>query len=281
MQKSEIWADYKVNANNHQRFIFNVDENQKGFKINIVSNISETDKNIIYHLSSYEDSEKLIKWMRNSSTYKRDSSGNIVKDKEGYSIRVPIPRPQINDIIHLKTNMLEKTLSLSPGNYVLMFDNTYSTFNAKNVWLHVIETWDDDLPSDDLAVVEHLLDDLPDNVGRCILDANDCFTAGHYNQCSVMLRKAIEIASKIKLQQLEIRTNEMLDKSGNEIGLSGKIKLLRKYKLITQRSVSDLDHVKWFGDIAVHGSMRITEQDIKDNIEPKIRSFLVGLNLKA
>ena len=96
-----------------------------------------------------------------------------------------------------------------------------------------------------------------------------------------MLRKAIEIASKIKLQQSEIRANEMLDKSGNEIGLSGKIKLLRKYKLITQRSVSDLDHVKWFGDIAVHGSMRITEQDIKDNIEPKIRSFLVGLNLKA
>ena len=281
MQKNEIWTDYKVGANNYHRFIFNVDENKKGFKIKIDSQILETDKNIIYHFSSYGDSQQLTEWMSNRYTYKRDSAGNVVKDKDGYSIQIAIPRHQINDIIHLKTNMLDKTLSLSPGTYALMFDNTYSAVNAKNVKLHVIETWDEDIPSAKLSLIEHMLKDLPDDVGRCILDANDCFTAGHYNQCSVMIRKAIEIGSKIKLQQSDVDKNEMFDIGGNEIGLTGKIKLLRKYNLITQRSASDLDSVKWFGDIAAHGTMNITEQDIRDNVEPKTRSFLVGLNLKA
>ena len=130
-----------------------------------------------------------------------------------------------------------------------MFDNTYSAINAKNVWLHAIETWDGEIPSDDLPIIEQLLDDLPDNVATCVSDANDCFTAGHYNQCSVMLRKAIETGSKIKLQQSGVKAKEMLDKGGNEISLSGKVKLLGKHRLITQHSASDLDKIKWFGDI--------------------------------
>ncbi len=281
VQKNEIWTDYKVTANNYQRFIFKVDENQKGFKIKINSHILETDKNIIYHLSLFDDSERLTKWMRNKYTYKRDSNGNIVKDKNGYLIQVLIPPPEINEIINVKTNMLEKTISLSPGVYALMFDNTYSAINAKNVWLHVIEIWDEELSSENLPIIEHLLEDLPEDVGRCVLDANNCFTSGHYNQCSVMLRKAIEIASKIKLQQSTVEKNEIFDNGGNEIGLTGKVKLLRKHKLITQHSVSDLDQIKWFGNIAAHGTMNVTIQDIKDNVEPKTRSFLVGLNLKV
>lgn len=52
-----------------------------------------------------------------------------------------------------------------------------------------------------------------------------------------------------------------------------------KKKLITQRSASNIEQVKWFGDIGAHGTMRMTKQDTRDNIDPKIRIFLVGLKL--
>ena len=281
MQRNEIWTEYKVDANTHQRFMFNVDEKQRGFKITIDAKISETDKNIIFHLASYEESQKLIQWMHQRFTYQTDSNGQIMKNQAGYPIQVIIPRPLIKEIINLKTNMLEKTISLSPGSYTLMFDNSYSTVNAKHVWLHVIQTWDEDTPSEDLPIIEHMKDDLPNDVVTCLIDANNCFTSGHYNQCSVMLRKAIETAIKIKLQQSGVDIDKLLDKSGNELNLNGKMKLLRRNNLITQRHASDFEKVKWFGDIGAHGVMKIMPQDIKDNVEPKVRSFLVGLNLKA
>ncbi len=87
----------------------------------------------------------------------------------------------------------------------------------------------------------------PDVDATYVIDANDCFTLGHYDQCSVMLRKAIKIAIKIKLQQRGIDVTELLDKSGNELNLSGRIKLLKEHNLITQRTVSYIETVKWFG----------------------------------
>lgn len=260
--------------------MFSVNEKQRGFKIAINAKISETDKNIIFHLASYADSQKLIKWMYQRLTYKTDTNGQIMKNEQGYPIQVVIPRPLINDIINLKTNILEKTVSLPPGTYALMFDNTYSAINSKSVSLYVIETWDEDVPANDLSIMEHVVEDLPDDVATCVIDANDCFTSGHYNQCSVMLRKAIEIAIKIKLQQRGVDAAGLLDKSGNELNLSGRIKLLKEHSLITQRTVSDIEKVKWFGDVGAHGTMKVTMVDIRDIVEPKVRSFLGALKLK-
>ncbi|MDE2591121.1 MAG: DUF4145 domain-containing protein, partial [Patescibacteria group bacterium] len=201
-----------------------------------------------------------------------------VKDEKGNPVINYIPEPPTNKIINRRTNILEKTLSLEEGVYVLVFDNRFSKINSKNTWLNIREIWGTFTPPVNLPIVEQLANDVPYDVAICITDANDCYTSGHYNQCSVMLRKTLEVSIKIKLQQSKIDTDEMIDKMGNELSLSKKIKLLRKHKLITQRSESDIEQIKWFGDIGAHSTMRVTMEDIK-NVEPKIRSFLVGLSL--
>ena len=112
------------------------------------------------------------------------------------------------------------------------------------------------------------------------MDANNSYKAGHYNQCSIMLRKAIEIACKIKLLQSNVPHKQLVDRDGYEITLRKKIKQLQTKNLITQKNLKDIEHVKWFGDQSVHGLMKIAFDDIKETIEPRSRSFLVGLNLK-
>ena len=281
MQKSEMWLDYKVDSGSYQRFIFRVGDNQEDFKVYFNSKVSGNSLDIGFLFCTYKDGEKLIKWMKNKTRYQYDSQRQVVKDKEGYPIIVEVPRPQIKEFFNVRTNILSRTINLTPGNYTLLFDNTYSIATGKNVGLHIVETWDEENHKEDLPIMQHLLDKMPSDVATCITDANNCYIAGHYNQCSVMLRKSIDIAIKIKFLQSGLTQDQMLDKAGNEIGLSLKIKLLKKRKLVTQKSSSDIEQIKWFGDIGAHGTMRIAEQDIRDNIEPKIRSFLVGLNLKA
>ena len=95
-----------------------------------------------------------------------------------------------------------------------------------------------------------------------------------------MLRKGIELAVRIKILQSGL-SSQLLDDAGNEIGLSAKIKLLKTKKLLTQKNVSDIGRIKWFGDVGAHGTMKIEEQDIRDNVGPKVRSFLAALNLKV
>lgn len=281
MQKNEIWLDYKIDSGSSQRFMFHVNENQDDFKIFFDSKVNGNGLDIRFILCTYEDCQKLIKWMNNRTKYQYDSQGQVIKDKEGYPITVAVPKPQIQEFFNVRTNILNRTINLSSGMYTLLFDNTYSSIRGKNLFLHIIEAWDEENPGKDLSMIQHLLDEVPSDVVVCLEDANDCYVAGHYNQCSVMLRKGIDLAIKIKLLQSGFKSNQLLDKSGNEIGLASKIKLLKTKKLITQKSASDIEQVKWFGDIGAHGTMRVTEQDISDNIDPKIRSFLVGLNLKA
>lgn len=276
-----MWLDYKVDSGSYQRFMFHVDGNQEDFKIHFDVSVTGNGLDIVFLLSTYEDSEKLIKWMNNRVTYKYNVQGQLIKDKQGYPIATTVPRPQIGEYFNIRTNILNRMITLSPGTYALLFDNTYSAITGKKLWLHIVETWDEEHPGQDLPIMQHLLEEMPSDVATCITDANDCYMAGHYNQCSIMLRKTVDLAIKIKLLQSGLKTSQMLDKAGNEIGLSSKIKLLKKKKLVTQKSSSDLEQVKWFGDIGAHGTMRVAEQDIRDNIDPKIRSFLVGLNLKA
>lgn len=281
MHRNEIWAEYKVGAGNYQSFMFKVDNSMKNFQITINSQVNEKGMDVIYILCPYDDYKKLQAWWVNSWTYKKDSSGQMVKDTQGNPVVVSIPAPLTNKIINRQTNFLEKTISLDAGVYALIFDNRYSAINSKSIWLEIREEWGKDTPPANLPIIDQMLNDVPMDVASCIKDANDCYVSGHFNQCSVMLRKVVELAIKIKLQQSEINIDEMTDKNGNDLPLSAKIKLLRKHRLITPRSVSDVNTIKWFGDTGVHGTMRVSHQDIKDNVEPKIRNFLVGLNLES
>ena len=276
-----MWLEHKINSGSHQRFIFNVSDNQNGFKISFDSTVDGTGLDIVFVLCTYEDCNKLINWMTNKTKRKRDSQGRAVKNKEGYPIFVDVPRPKIREFFNLRTNMLNKTISLPTGTYTLLFDNTYSLATGKNLWSHIVETWDEENVREDLPTMQYLLEEIPPDVVTCMKDANDCYVAGHYNQCSVMLRKGIELAIKIKLLQSGLSQDQLLDKAENEIGLSTKIKFLKKEKLLTQKAISDMEKIKWFGDIGAHGTMRVAEQDIRDNVEPKVRSFLVALNLKT
>ena len=277
----EKWAEYKIGAGNYQTFMFRVDKSQNEYQITLNSNVIETGHDIIFWLCLYSEYKKFDDWKKNPYEYKRDASGNIVKDSYGNAVTVPKPIPSISYVIHRRTNILEKTFPLQEGVYVLIFDNTHSTITSKSIWLHVTEEWDRKTPSSSLPIAEQLLGEIPDDVSNCIMDANDCYISGHYDQCSIMLRKAIEIAIKIKLKQSNIDTKQLFDKAGNELSLSGKMQLLRKNRLITQRNSSDLEQAKWFGDIGAHGTMKIFPQDIRDIVEPKVRSFLVALNLKV
>lgn len=281
VHRYEHWAELNIGSGKLDTFMFSVGEHQTDFKITIKSNVSGNGLDLKYILCSYQDAKIYRNWRANRYENKLDSSGNLVTTNSGFPVSVARPFPNIHLFLNLLTNQIEKTFSLNPGIYVIIFDNSHSTLTSKSIWLNVIESWDHETDSSDLSLIEQLSDELPANVMTCILDANNCYKVGHYNQCSIMLRKAIEIACKIKLLQLETKPTQLLDRDGYEISLRKKISLLQKKNLITQRNLKDIEHVKWFGDQSVHGSMKITLDDIRDTIEPRIRSFLVGLNLKV
>ena len=279
MQKNEMWLVHKINSESFQQFIFKVNDNQDGFKILFNSTVHGNGLDIEFTLCTYKDCQKLLKWMKNKMKFKYDSHGQIVKDKSGYPISVAVPRPKIREFFGVKANILNRATSLPSGTYVLLFDNTYSIVRGKDLLTHIVETWNEknirNFPG-----LQYLLKKMPSDVAACINDANDSYVAGHHDQCSVMLRKGIELAVRIKLLQSGL-SSQLLDDAGNEIGLSAKIKLLRTKRLLTQKSASDIEQIKWFGDMGAHGTMKIEEQDIRDNIGPKVRSFLAALNLKA
>ena len=279
MQKSEMWLVHKIDSGSFQQFIFKVNDNQNGFKIFFKSTVDGNGLDIKFTLCTYEDCQKLLKWMENKTKLKYDSQGQIVRDNGGYPISVAVPRPKIREFFGVKTNILNRPISLPSGTYVLLFDNSYSFVTGKNLFTHIIETWNEENVRD-FPGLQHLLKKMPSDVAACIKDANDSYVAGHYNQCSVMLRKGIELAVKTKLLQSGL-TSQLQDNAGNEIVLSSKIKLLKTKKLLTQKNVSDIERIKWFGDMGAHGTMKIEEQDIRDNIGPKVRSFLAALNLKV
>ena len=279
MQKSEMWLVHKINSGSFQQFIFKVNDNQKGFKIFFKSAVDGNGLDIKFTLCTYEDCQKLLKWMENKTKFKYDSQGQIVKDTGGYPISVAVPRPKIREFFDVKTNILNRPISLPSDTYVLLFDNSHSFVTGKNLFTHIIETWNEENVRD-FPGLQHLLKIVPSDVATCIKDANDSYVAGHYDQCSVMLRKGIELAVKTKLLQSGL-TSQLQDNAGNEIVLASKIKLLKTKKLVTQKNVSDIERIKWFGDMGAHGTMKIEEQDIRDNTGPKVRSFLAALNLKV
>jgi hypothetical protein len=193
----------------------------------------------------------------------------------------PAPqKPQLKTLFSLRTNYIEKSLALGAGNYVLIFDNTYSTWNDKTTELVLTQKWNLETPMKDLPIVTKEVIELPEEVSYFLAKANECYLSGHSEQSSVMFRKAVDFAIKLKLLQSGLNEKELFDQQGNELGLSAKIALLRSHDLLTPKTAQNLDEVKWFGDLGAHSKTRLVTEDVRDRIEPKVRAFLTGLALK-
>ena len=275
-----MWWDCKVDSQSFRSLKFRISESKTEFKIHFDVNINGNGLDIRFVLCTHEGFQKLTEWMENRTKSVLDSDGQAVLDEVGLPVTVEIPEPEIGAVFDVKTNNLNRTVTLPPGDYALLLDNTHSMVTGKNLDLHVTETGDEENARKDLPVTQYL-DGLPSGVATCVNDANDCYVAGHYNQCAVMLRKGLELATKIKLLQSGTPQEQLFDKAGNEIGFSSKIKLLKTKNLLTSKNSSDVENIKWFGDTGAHGTMRVAEQDIRDNIEPKMRSLFEVLDLAA
>ena len=234
-----------------------------------------------YYLMTLSDYKKWTHWLANQTRLKKDEKGQTMKDEQGIPLYESVPEPETTTYFDVRSSMLKEEVNLSAETYTLVIDNSYSRTTDKSFYLDVTEQWNVKTPPSDLPIIAQLYGEVPDEVSLCLQKANECYTNGHFEQSSVMLRKAVEFAIRIKLLQAGLTDKDLYDSEGNEFSLSKRIALLRKQNLITGRTSKDLDMMKWFGDTAAHGQMKIVEEDIRENIEPKVRSFLVGLNLKA
>lgn len=219
--------------------------------------------------------------MAHPTVLKRDAKGQVIKNASGYPESEPIPEPLTAKIANDRTNRFKETFNLDPETYSLVFNNTYSFTTDKTLRLEIVEQWNLDEPVENLPILDQLKDEVPSDILLCLSKANECYNSGHYEQASVMFRKAADFAIRIKLLQSGLNEKDLVDAEGNDLSLSQKVTLLRKNQLITQRTSKDLEQIRWFGDIGAHSQMQIAQSDIRDVIEPKVRSFLVGLNLKS
>ncbi len=281
MGKSEIWISQVVRAGRYAIFAFRVPKEKIGFRVAFNGRVEDTGKDLHFLLMTYEDYEKWSDWKAHPTVLRRDAGGKVIKDANGYPELDRVPEPLTAKIADDRASRFKETVNLDPETYALIFDNTYSTLTDKTLWLEIVEQWSIEEPTEKLPILEQLQHEVPDDIFLCLKKANECYSNAHYEQASVMFRKAVDFAIRIKLLQSGLNEKDLLDTEGNELSLSHKIALLRKDQLITQRTSKDLDQIKWFGDMGAHGQMQIAQSDIRDVVEPKVRSFLVGLNLKS
>ncbi len=124
------------------------------------------------------------------------------------------------------------------------------------------------------------LETLPSDVAECLQEANSCFEFKCFAACSVMVRKALEIAVTKKFLQTD-KESRLYDKEGIEVSLAAKIERLIELIPRIRRDADDVRIVKWFGDKGAHDPRApIFADDIRDNVAPKVRSFLTSLELK-
>ena len=128
---------------------------------------------------------------------------------------------------------------------------------------------------------ESFLVTLPKEVAFCLGDANKCFAAGITAPCSVMIRKGIENAIRIKFTQIG-RQREMYSEDEKEITFDMKLtKASTEFPAVRGDIKTIRNTVKWFGDKGTHDpSTAITLGDIKDNVVPKTKAFIINLQLK-
>lgn len=192
-------------------------------------------------------------------------------------IRSRTKRPQLNIIHERRGNILEASKQVGKGVFVLILDNSYSEYTRKLVHWQIVTKWNTELQLKNLPIMNRNALPLPSEIHEILSKANDCYIAGHFEQSSVMFRKAIEFAIRLKLLQSE-NAASLFDRNGNESKLSQKIKLLRENNLISQTTANHLADIKWYGDLAAHTLMKFVAEDI-ENLERRVRAFLIGLQL--
>lgn len=122
---------------------------------------------------------------------------------------------------------------------------------------------------------------MPRDVETCLREANLCFEHECFVACSIMLRKALEVAVNKKFQQIG-KGDELYDKEGNEQSLSKKLVKLGGFVPNVRRDVEDMKIVKWFGDKGAHDpTMSVTPEDLQTIVAPKLKPFLSKLALRA
>jgi hypothetical protein len=126
---------------------------------------------------------------------------------------------------------------------------------------------------------DSLLERLPEEVGRCLRAANRCYVSGSSDACSVMIRKAIEVAATKKLRQ-EGQDSRLYDLDGHEVGLGKKLDLLASVVPGVTRVLDEIKRVKWLGDTSAHDPRTEIKPSDLQSIGPLIRSFFAVLELK-
>lgn len=133
-----------------------------------------------------------------------------------------------------------------------------------------------------VPVIEwRFVETMPREVETCLREANLCFEHECYVACSIMLRKAMEVAVNKKFLQIG-RGGELYDKEGNEQSLSKKLVKLGGVVLEVRKDVEDMKIVKWFGDKGAHDpTMSVTPEELQTIVAPKLKPFLSKLALWA
>lgn len=126
---------------------------------------------------------------------------------------------------------------------------------------------------------DSLVESLPEDVARCLREANSCHVSGNSHACSVMIRKAIEVAASKKLTQ-EGRGDRLYDKDGHEVGLGKKLDLLADVVPGVSRSLDEVKRLKWLGDVSAHDPRTEIKPSDMQNIGPLLQSFFMNLELK-
>lgn len=269
LEFNEIHTHQIIRAQNWASFFFHTGT-KEDYLLKLNLRVVEVGQDLNIMLVEPLEYTEWTMWFRNWLSWKATSLHGPMPKK-------PTPRGAYS----MRTNQVEKSFQLKSGNHVLILDNTYSTLNDKTVEILIMERWNLGTPTKDLPVIDEKVIQVPPEVHEVLLKANECYLSGHYEQSSVMFRKAIDFAIRLRLLQSELKEGSLMDQQGNEITLSKKIALLRSHNLITQAASKNLDDPKWFGDLGAHSRTRFVLEDIRENLEPKVRAFLTGLALKV
>jgi len=121
----------------------------------------------------------------------------------------------------------------------------------------------------------NIVEKLPEVVQALLFEARESCNHQLYRSTAILFRTTLEELVTIILRKSG-KENELVNERGYELSLEGKIDLLSKLPDGFTKMKDDLNIVKWFGDKATHQAlMPVYEKDILDNLEPKMRLFLV------
>jgi Domain of unknown function (DUF4145) len=268
MESNQSYFRQIVRAGNWSSIQMRADT-KKDYSIEVKVRVIEVGMDLITMLVSDNNYELWKNWWNSLVAWRGSGQRGTAPQK-----------PQLETLFSLRTNYVDRSFALGTGNFVLIFDNTYSTLTDKTTELLLTQKWNLETPIKNLPIMNKEVIELPDEVSYALAKANECYLSGHYEQSSVMFRKAIDFAIRLKLLQSGLNEKELFDEQGNELSLSAKIKLLRSHDLLTQKAAQNLDDIKWFGDLGAHSKTRLVIDDVRDRVEPKVRTFLTGLALK-